>query len=253
MHDINFFLQVTNYDKTDIVSYKIIHQGYTNKNFLIKTNDYKTYILRIPLKINDFVNEWNAYCNYQKIKFIYFDLTTGVYIKQFLIAEHPNLKNSQTLKLIIEELKIVHNKKLDYPIKKHNWLEWIQYNELDSNILMFFYKIIDQIKDDKKTLTHHDINAANILCINKQVFLIDWEWARLDSPYFDFATLALDDNVDEKLLIIYANLDYVKLNKYKFIILVFSHMWCIYMNTKKTRDLKNEIFIKIKKMMAKML
>ncbi len=253
MQDIKFFLLLTNYSPAEIVQYKEIHTGYTNRNFLIKTNDQKQFILRIPIKKHDFINEWHAYCNYQKIKFIDFNLQNGVYVKKFLIANHPNLSDKKTLKNIIKELQIVHKKSINQTIKAQDWFEWISYNVLEPNVLRLFYQTADKIKDDIKTFTHHDLNAQNILVKNGKIFLIDWEWARIDSPYFDFATLALNDNVDQKLLIKYAHIDETKLNDYKFMILVFSHMWCNYMNTSETHRLKNKIFINIQKMMAKML
>ncbi len=252
MHAIKFFLDKTHYEQSDIVEYKVIHQGYTNNNCLIKTIN-GSYILRTPIKSHDFVNEFNAYKNYQKIKFYQFDQKSGVYIKPFLEAKHPQLSNKKHLQLIIDEVKQVHSKNITYPIKEQDWFEWIEYNVLDSKVLSLFYKINNKIKNDPKSFTHHDLNQANILIKDNRVFLIDWEWARIDSPYFDFATLALNDKVDEQLLIQYANLDAQKLDNYKFMILVFSHMWCIYMNTKQTLQLKDEIFLKIKKMMTKIM
>lgn len=252
MHAIKFFLDKTHYEEEDILEYKVIHQGYTNNNWLIKTND-GTFILRTPIKRHDFVNEFNAYQNYQKIKFYEFDQKNGIYIKPFLVAEHPQLGNKKHLELIIDEIQQVHCKKVKHKIKQQDWFEWIEYNVLDSKVLSYFYKINNKIKNDPKVFTHHDLNAANILVNNNDVFLIDWEWARLDSPYFDFATLALNEHVDEKLLIKYANLDEKRLDYYKFMILVFSHMWCIYMNTKQTLQLKDQIFLEIKKMMPKIM
>lgn len=255
MQSIKIFLEKSHYNRSEILEFKPIHEGYTNQNFLIKTNDLKEYIYRIPIKLHDFNNEFNAYKIYQKNKFIDFDLKTGVYIKRLIKGRHPDLSNNEDLKKVIEEVQNVHKLSSNLFIKSQNWFDYIEFNILDSQVLSLFYKLINKLKNDPKAFTHHDLNALNILLVNndKEVVLIDWEWSRFDSPYFDFATLALNEKVDEKFLIKTAKIDKKKLEEYKFLVLVFSHMWCIYMNTPTTLKLKDKILLNIKQMIQKIV
>jgi aminoglycoside phosphotransferase (APT) family kinase protein len=46
-------------------------------------------------------------------------------------------------------------------------------------------------RDERRTLTHNDVNPGNLLWDGTRAWLVDWEVAGVTHPYFDLATLAL--------------------------------------------------------------
>ena len=49
--------------------------------------------------------------------------------------------------------------------------------------------------DERRVLSHNDVNPANLLWDGSQVWMVDWESAALAHPYLDLATFATFANL----------------------------------------------------------
>ncbi|WP_127942791.1 MULTISPECIES: phosphotransferase [unclassified Mycoplasma] len=237
------FTRLSQIKSEQILDYKLIHAGYTNDNYLFKLNSGQKYILRIPRRQNDFEQEKKLYELFGIGAGLYFSTTDGIVIRPWISGKHPDLGSESNLKKLLVVLKKVHQTKVDFPVLKQNWLAYLNVNDLPGPITELYQNVVRKITAlQKLVLTHHDLNKHNILVNTRgQMLLLDWEWARLDDAYFDFASLALLPEVDQAKLVRLAGLDQKLLKLYQFAILVFSHMWCNFVSTSASLVLKQHL------------
>lgn len=249
------FVDKTNIDEQDILSVENIHKGYTNENFLITTKQGK-YVLRIPLKqASDFENELKAYNLSGENNFIWFDVETGQYIKKYIEAVHADFSDKQQLKLVLDKIDELANTFNVEGIKSASFDEYIEYNDLDEIKTLLFKSLVLKYSDTEKVFCHHDLNEANVLYNHEidKIYFIDYEWARMDDIYFEYASLAINKNVDKDFMIKEANLDTSKLDHFIYMHLCMSYMWCNYINTEKSKALQGELLKDIIKIFEKIL
>lgn len=145
-------------------------QGYSNKTY-----KYKEYIVK---KLNgshieqkkEFSTALEAYNNGIGAEPILLDTNNSLITYRFLKGKHKQNLKKEDIKNIALLLKKLHKIKIE---KK-----------------LFNFK-----KD--YVLCHHDLNPQNFIFSN-DIKLIDWEYARLNSRYFDLASVIVEFNLNKQ-------------------------------------------------------
>jgi thiamine kinase-like enzyme len=188
---------------------------------------------------------------YSKNKVIHLE-ENGKMIKTWIEGWHPNLNKEDELKLVLDELIILHQIKipLNTKIPKVDWKAYFKFNTLNQKYLDYFLTLTSKYKYFTPCINHHDLNSKNILIDKNTCTLIDFEWIRINSRYFDFASLALQSPKSKEFIIEYANLDAQTLNDYQDMILIYAHMWANYMQTAKAKKYQASILDLLDKMLV---
>ena len=240
-------------------SYKIdafdINQlpGYTNLNFHLK-NAQHDWVLRIPKeKTNGYINR-SAEAHNANIAFKLglapkclwrdssgYSLSNTIRHSRSLKA--ADLNNPELLKPLVVVLQQIHQSNQVFqgtadinrllaryyrlmPISKQQQLADSYYDAKTKvkNVLQQEYKLVP---------SHNDLVLENILFDGKRIWVIDWEYATMVSPYWDLATLCNEGQFtmsqSEQLLNLYQNrgqiLDTKILNDYRDILNALSNFW----------------------------
>lgn len=195
----------------DIKDIEILKKGLTNRSFKFKVKD-KEYIMRVPGEGTDkLINRDNEYTVYQRIKefkisddLVYISPETGYKITEFLHdAKECDPFNPKEVKQSMQKLRAFHGLKLkvDHIFDLYGTIEFYEslwegepsifrdYQETKSKIFEL-KPMIDSIPKDW-VLTHVDSVANNILFVDDEVRLIDWEYAGMQDPHLDIAMFAL--------------------------------------------------------------
>lgn len=234
---IQLFCQHTNYKEVNIKKIKEIHFGYTNKSFLITTNQKVKYQVRIAKnnKIIDRSVEYKISKLINNNQFVYRD-EYGNMIKKWIEGYNPKFifNKKQLLNKLIKAILEVHSNdinKIDIP--KHDYLIYID-DEVKSKYqdwTNLYLKIIDKSKDLQLVLSHNDINPLNMIYTKhtKEIVLIDYEWARINNRYFDLSGFFITSKLNIKWLKyiseIYPNIEYQTLLEFCFVSAYFSYLW----------------------------
>lgn len=222
----------------NIVSLKPIHLGYTNQSFIATYSNGKKYQVRLP-HCGDLINRSNEFKMLSLMKdksFIYFDVKTGIGIKQWLPGKNPRIPTFWQWKQadnLFAEIKKIHA----IPVPKGSKFQKINFDAYNQNLYHLklayqtkYLSIIQTYRDDKVVLSHTDINADNmIIDNNNKLHLIDFEWCGLASDYWDYANFIREarilwyPKIDWKKYI--DKFDMQKLKDYIFVCSVFSYLW----------------------------
>ena len=204
--------------------------GMTNVNYLVKTAQ-KSYVLRVsgPRShlIIDRQNEefFNSLACEEglNVPVVYFDAKTGLKISEFLqkaltLNEEICHKYSP---LIAKKLKAMHAIKPQSDQAKHCFrpfsqidLYLLQDKEGAAQKFSSFKKALSLFRDleqeigeinlktqgqkELKALCHNDLVPQNILHDDGRVFIIDWEYAGLNDPYFDLASVFVESSFSKE-------------------------------------------------------
>ncbi|WGI36700.1 phosphotransferase [Mesomycoplasma lagogenitalium] len=202
----------------NIKNIKIFYSGKQNKTYIGDYQNIKVQI-RVPNINNDFVNWKNEKevikCNSD---FLYYK--NGVFIKKWIEAstlKKINL-NQEIITKIFQEIENFSLLPLT-KIKKFDW-KTKEINDLK------YRKLVRKYKNDQLFVSHGDLRKKNILFTNKnEIYLIDFEWTRLNNKYFDLVCLNLYLKISKKLIIDYFKLDKQKFNDFAYMIKKFNNHW----------------------------
>lgn len=193
-------------------SIEFLQTGFSNLNY--KIND--SYVLRLCPEYRDpslsYSNELDAYEQIKDLciseKIVYFSKSTGIKISRFVHNSRPYVQYPTKIEIaqIAKVLKKLHTSKkvvshsYEYEKKLNLYKKDLpSYLLIDSNTEQ---KIIDEynyrLKKDKKVLCHNDLVKNNMLFKYNGVTLIDWEYASMNSPYFDLASFISENNLLQK-------------------------------------------------------
>ncbi|MDE6472901.1 MAG: phosphotransferase [Ureaplasma sp.] len=185
--------------------YKIkkINQGFTNSTYLIKINKQK-YQIRIGDNNNivDRVNEFNTLNNLKHSLYVFYDVNNGNSIKKWI--EVNNLKHKiisyKIINLINQEILLLHKTKIENEILEFNPFVFYELskNKLDIKYLELYTELINKNKHLTKVLSHNDISLVNIIYHKNKVYLIDFEWTRLNNYYWDYANFIREADLSLK-------------------------------------------------------
>jgi len=228
--------------------------GHTNQNFHLK-NRLNDWVLRIPkTETNFFINRkaevYNADIALQlglATECIWSD-SSGLSLSKTLINTRSitshDLQEEVVFESVISRIKILHQHKtelvgsvnLDKLLTRYfQLLPRSQQQEIDSE----YRKAISLIKrlaqqDGLLVPSHNDLVLDNIMLgESRKIWIIDWEYSAMASPYWDLATLSNAANFDEKqlksLLEVYRNqatdIDLDVLMDYRFVLKILSDCW----------------------------
>ncbi|XQP55106.1 MAG: hypothetical protein ACOQNV_03155 [Mycoplasmoidaceae bacterium] len=222
----------------DIVSVKPIHLGYTNESFIVTFANDKKFQVRIP-HCGNLINRVDEYKVLKLLKnedFVYFDVKSGIAIKQWIYGKNPRISFWSKWKKVDELFSLI--KKIHQtPTPKGTKFKKIDFDTYNLNLYRVklsyqakFLSIIDTYKDDLCVLNHTDINAQNIIEDNRgKLHLIDFEWCALAPDYWDYANFIRESRItwytkiDWKKYI--PNFDLKKLKDYIFACSVYAYLW----------------------------
>ena len=183
----------------------------TNRSFKFSVQG-KDYIMRIPGEGTDqLINRENEYNVYQKIKdlkisddLVYISPENGYKITEFLDnARECDPLNPDDVKRAMQTLRQFHDLRLEVEhtfdiFKEIQMYEsfwqgkpsiFKDYEETKQNIYSL-KPFIDSLEKDW-ILTHVDANGDNILFLENDIRMIDWEYAGMQDPDLDIAMFAI--------------------------------------------------------------
>ena len=185
--------------------------------FLCNFNDIKS-VIRVDFDLPNWLKKQRALefqiLNFLKTKtqnqkILYNDFDRGILIREFHEGKeivYSGIRRKENLISLGKEIKKVHEIKIDN-VAINNFENLIENyrdilkNKIKNNwYLDQGFKIFNYLSCGKEQIifSHNDLNRQNIL-LNKKYFFIDWEYASLNSPYFDLASIvsSYDLNDDE--------------------------------------------------------
>ncbi len=222
----------------EIVSIRSIHNGYTNFSYVVTFENGKKYQVRLP-HCGDLINRSNEYQVLSLLgnqDFIYFDIKSGVGVKEWIDGKPPRIPYFWKWKYVdnlFAQIKKIHETKVPFDVKLKK-LNFDLYNEnlyrLKLAYQTKFLSIIETYKGDETVLSHTDINAGNLILDKKEkLHIIDYEWCGLASDYWDYANFIRESRITWYQKIDWNkyinNFDMNKLKDYIFASSVFAYLW----------------------------
>lgn len=193
--------------KTPIKELKETSYGITNQNFIVKTENEK-YFCRIPKDTFFIKNKDNEKEAIDTLKGEKYFLSPVYYDANLLITKfQENAKtfiSSKNLSSIIEIAKILksfHSKKFKTSAV-FNPLEIFEkytYQLQNPKIDYDDYKeLLDSFSNhyNPDRLCHNDLKEGNFLFTSNKIYLIDYEYAGLNDPYFDIASFIAENDLN---------------------------------------------------------
>ena len=189
---------------------KKLEGGYSNQTYLCAINDsLYTYRIKNDFSMTDYENEYLILDLIKDYKItnelIYFDPIKGEKISKYIDGDaididydlesvsnilhdlHQIKVNVKAFCLDIEEYERF-NKEYEFPLKYV--LIKDKYKELSKDI-----------KIEQSTLCHNDFQPGNIIKGNK-LYLIDFELAAINDPFYDIASFGSFNHFDKSILLL---------------------------------------------------
>ena len=212
----------------------IVQDGYVNDSFKVKI-DGKYYQKRVPkFSVADWVNEKKVYENLgYEIDY----KEDGVFYKPWIkgsIVKRWTPKKIESLKQAINKFHNENSK----GVVKHDWNAYDEYKEnISKEMFSEFNKNIKEINKLKTCLSHNDINGRNVLWSDKKIILIDFEWARINNIYFDYAQFEIAEGIS----ILPIDMDKPKYDLVFRTSLIYFYLWTFSMeDSKKLLNLRKK-------------
>lgn len=185
--------------------------GLTNQNYVVTLIDETKLFVRIPYEHNhdlfDYHLESQIHHLIQKseinLPFLFFDETKGIKVSPFI----QNIKHLDELDLIKALPKVAKQLKKLHSFPKVN----VDFNVVDKYELfksktnnqiidlIEFEPVLNQLNTcPERVLCHNDLVNGNVIEVNQKVYLIDYEYACNNHPYFDLLSLITENNIQNK-------------------------------------------------------
>jgi len=144
----------------------------------------------------------------QNQKILYQDINKGILIREFHEGKEMSnfgIRRKENLISLGKEIKKVHEIKIDNVVINNfenavkNYRNILK-NKIKNNwYLNQGFKIFDSLwsGEERIIFSHNDLNRENIL-FKKKYFFIDWEYASINSPYFDIASTISSYDLNDK-------------------------------------------------------
>ena len=217
----------------------IVQNGYVNNSFKVKING-NYYQKRVPkFSVADWENEKNVYKNLGiEVDF----KENGVFYKPWVDGKTVKRWNRAKIDSLSNKIKSFH-KRPTKGIVVHDWAAYDGYkNMINKDIFDDFKKNIKSISKEDMVLSHNDINRNNVLWNGMEIILIDFEWSRVNTKYFDYAQF----EVAEGVKILPKNMSNKKYELVFSATIVYSLLWTYSMPDSKK-------IIKLRKKYSKMI
>ena len=193
------------YDKEPL-SIQYLDQGLTNNNYLLVFKDEK-HVLRLPKLKNanlfDYPLEKSIL---EKVKtlnidvpLLYYNAENGIKLTEFI--EGADHYERQYLVEATHLIKQLHTNKLT--AGKHYDIVYMfnKYKQYDDQPLFdtsFAYHYLDDVKElskQQQVLCHNDLVEGNFLFTKDHSYLIDYEYAMDNHPYFDIMSFITENDI----------------------------------------------------------
>lgn len=206
--NLSLYLEKLYHTKPEIIKTNL---GLTNDIYKVIIN-HESYALRVPkMDVKDFIGVHEEEC-LKLIKTTNLDVEEIFYDSSNRIRMTRWLDNCLEFKDYIKDDKYLKATKL---IKKlHNYEFKVNHDfDIYEMYLKFKYNIKYQLFDyakyeylflefnnlnHKKVLCHNDLVSGNILFKDDEAYLIDYEYAAMNHPYFDIMSLISENNIDDE-------------------------------------------------------
>lgn len=199
---------IKKYYDTEPLSIKYLEQGLTNNNYLLEFED-KKHVIRIPKSENAALFDYQLEQEIlEKIKpldldvpLLYYNAESGIKLSQFIEnADHFKRKYLVEATRLIRRL---HDSKLSAG-KKYDIVEMFnKYKQYDEEPLFdtsFAYHYLDKAKklnQVETVLCHNDLVEGNFLFTKERSYLIDYEYAMDNHPYFDIMSFITENDIQD--------------------------------------------------------
>lgn len=205
----------------DIISLNPVKKGLTNDSFTFSIRNDGKYVIRIPnADTSALVNREEEAAVYSAMQglhisdeILYLDPASGIKITKFVNHAHSlDVYNLDELALALRKLKELHNSGIrvqhtfdlygiieKYESRRGKASLFQNYESIRVNIL----DLLDCINTTKREycLCHIDANCDNFLITDdKEVCLIDFEYAGMQDPNLDIAMICLYSQLDRNMI-----------------------------------------------------
>lgn len=234
---IKLFLDIFNdkFSINDIKVIKPIHNGYTNSSYYLELNSNEKFQIRLGEnnKIVNRSNEANVLKAINEENYIYYNDKNGNAIKKWIEGRTLNkkdLKNNEVLLRIFSEIQKYHNLNINnIEIIKHDYNLHLKNAKMPKKHLLIYKKIVSEFDTIPWGFSHNDLNLDNILLTdNNDVVFIDFEWSRINHPYWDYSNILKETTWSLKQVKNFSklsNIDFNSLLKMTYVAINFSYQW----------------------------
>ncbi len=228
--------------------------SYTNQNYHLKNNSIDL-ILRLPLaQTNIYINRKAEVCNEQiafklglsPVCIWHNDLGESLTqtITQSKSPTSADLRQIDMIHLVAEGLGQLHNSQqqfqgqVDLQSLLNRFFELLNNEQQDKYGLRFKHAITSlqtlETEFNKLVPSHNDLNENNLLLdTSNKLWMIDWEYSSMASPYWDLATICNSGKYEEshcrQLLAAYNSekdrLNLQTLQQYREVLSVLNDCW----------------------------
>lgn len=211
---ISRLASIFNVCENEVSVIKKLEGGYSNQTYLCAINDsLYTYRIKNDYSMTDYENEYLVLDLIKDLKItnelIYFEPIKGEKISRYLDGEvidydcdiesvatilhelHQIKVNVKVFCLDIEEYEKL-NKEYEFPLK---------YVVIKDK----YKELLKDIKIEQSVLCHNDFQPGNIIKGN-ELYLIDFELAAINDPFYDIASFGTFNHFEKSLLLLKAYL-----------------------------------------------
>ena len=190
------------------VSYTYIKTGLTNDNYIVTLNNKKV-VLRLPRSENEglfnYEHEAHVLDLIQHLNLepnlLYYNKNTGVkcseYIENVSVFEEKYVKRAAKLIKTLHQAKLESGEVFDVKEMFHLFKSRIQSPLYDTH---FAHHYIDEVKIENPILCHNDLVKGNLLFSDKKDYLIDFEYAKDNDPFFDIMSFITENDITDTAL-----------------------------------------------------
>lgn len=193
-----------------VYSFTILEGGLSNVSFAI--ND--AYVMRVP---SSYVQPFVNYRNEENIlnvisslkmseRIVYFDSKNGIKISKYIHGgfTYDETPSNEQIIMTAKAVKKLHRRKIKVknyfsPLERlEHYRSYSLKEKLDQRYEKKIVRLMGSyLEKEELILCHNDLVRGNLLYKFDDVVVIDWEYAGMNSPYFDIASFISENNLDE--------------------------------------------------------
>lgn len=187
--------------------------GLTNQNYIVTLESNQRLFVRVPYPHNHSLFDYSLEAKVHKIiedkninlPYISLDEKTGIKVSPFIdgIKHLDQLHLTTVLPLIADKLRQLHACPRVYSefniIDKYNKFKSLNTSPL-INLEPFEYLLNSLSNYPERVLCHNDLVNGNVIMVEEQLYLIDYEYACDNHPYFDLLSLITENNIEDPKL-----------------------------------------------------
>jgi len=193
-------------EKIDDFSY--LPQGLSNHNFYVRSGQHE-YVIRFPKKANEGLFNYHLESKVLhlikdlniNVPTLFFDQQEGIKLSPYI----PDAKHF-SLDYIDEACDLIltlHRARLKTGVQYNILEEFKKYQDYPGEPLFDTHYALDTLYyveslDDEKILCHNDLVEGNFLFSPQGNFLIDYEYAKDNHPFFDIMSLITENDIQDK-------------------------------------------------------